>query len=142
MDKLTPEQRHRNMQANKNKGTSIEMLLGRAMWHSGLRHRKNVTSIYGKPDFVFRKYRLAVFCDGEFWHGRDWLHRKNDHKSNTAFWYQKIERNIERDKEVNQFLKNEGWTVLRFWESDIKKNLSECLDAIMKEIDKTQVCDG
>ena len=120
------------MRANKCAGTSIEVILGKALWKSGLRYRKNVKDIPGKPDFVFRSRMIAVFCDGEFWHGRNWAERKNDHKSNQQFWHSKIERNIERDREVNDTLAKMGWRVLRFWETDIIKNTEHCVAQVLK----------
>ncbi|MCL1942012.1 MAG: DNA mismatch endonuclease Vsr [Candidatus Azobacteroides sp.] len=134
MDKLTPEQRRKNMQAVKGSGTKIERILGKLLWNSGLRYRKNDKTVFGKPDFVFKKEKIAVFCDGEFWHGKDWDVRKNDHKSNQAFWLAKIEQNIERDKKVNETLRQQGWTVVRLWESDIEKNSEYCLDIVMKAV--------
>ena len=101
MDHLTKEQRHKNMAANKSKGTKLELFFGKLLWNAGIRYRKNDKSVIGKPDFVIRGAKIAIFCDGEFWHGRNWEIRKYDHKSNCDFWYSKIERNIERDKEVN-----------------------------------------
>lgn len=95
------------MQAVKSKGSKIETALAKALWAKGFRYRKNNKSVYGKPDFTFKKYKVAIFVDGEFWHGKDWEIRKHDHKSNQDFWLKKIERNIERDKEVNQKLKEE-----------------------------------
>lgn len=118
------------MQRVKNKGTQIETLLCRILWRRGLRYRKNVSSIYGKPDIVFKGKKIAVFCDSEFWHGFDWDNRKNDFKSNREFWIPKIERNIQRDREVNEKLSSEGWTVLRFWGRDIKESGEECADII------------
>ncbi len=123
MDKLTKEQRRKNMQAVKNKDSKIELMLGKALWRKGFRYRKNDTSVFGKPDFTFKKYKIAVFCDSEFWHGKNWEERKYDHKTNIEFWHKKIERNIERDKEVNEELNNQGWIIIRFWGQDIKKNL-------------------
>lgn len=134
MDKHTPEQRHRNMQAVKNKGSKIEVMLQKELWGRGLRYRKNVTKIIGKPDIVFIGKKIAVFCDSEFWHGYDWENRKHDFKSNQEFWIPKIERNMERDKEVNAALLEQGWTVLRFWGNDIKKNLQECADSVEKAV--------
>lgn len=84
----------------------------------------------GKPDICFKGLKIAVFCDSEFWHGYDWENRKNDFKSHQEFWIPKIERNIERDKEVTKALEDDGWTVLRFWGKDIKKNLIEIADDI------------
>ena len=110
------------MQSNKSKGTKPELLLAKAMWALGLRYRKNSGSIFGKPDFSFKKYKVAVFVDGEFWHGKDWEQRKAEIKGNREFWIAKIERNIRRDMEVTGRLKAEGWTVLRFWSNDVVKN--------------------
>jgi len=127
VDKLTKEQRKKNMQAVKNKNSRIELLLGQALWNRGWRYRKNDKTIFGKPDFTFRKQKIAVFCDSEFWHGKNWEVRKQDHKSNQEFWIPKIERNIERDIEVNEELRRKGWTVLRFWGNDIEKKLVNCV---------------
>lgn len=139
MDKLTPEQRKRNMQANKSQGTKIEIILGKALWSFGYRYRKNDKTVYGKPDFVFKSKKIAIFCDGEFWHGKDWDIHKNDHKSNQKFWIDKIENNILRDKVVNKTLEDEGWTVLRFWESDIKNNLNDCIIITEKAMNNAQI---
>ncbi len=124
----------KNMKANKSKGTSIELLVGKALWERGIRYRKNSNKIFGKPDFSIQKIKLAIFVDGEFWHGKDWHIRKGDHKSNIAFWTKKIEGNIKRDDVVNQTLENDGWTVLRFWEKEIKKNLESCILLIEQTI--------
>ncbi len=126
MDKRTPEQIKRNMQACKNKGSKIEVMLMKELWARGLRYRKNVNGIFGKPDIVFLGKKVAVFCDSEFWHGYNWEERKNDFKSRREFWIPKIERNMERDKEVTETLESQGWTVFRFWGNDIKKNAAVC----------------
>jgi len=133
MDKLTPEQRKKCMQSNKSKGTKPELVLAKAMWALGLRYRKNSGSIFGKPDFSFKKYKVAVFVDGEFWHGKDWGRKKAEIKGNREFWITKIERNIRRDMEVTGRLKAEGWTVLRFWSNDVVKNTTYCAEKV-KEI--------
>lgn len=136
MDKLTPEQRHKNMKAIKNKDSDIEIILRKELWSRGLRYRKNVTGIIGKPDIVFIGKKIAVFCDSEFWHGHNWEERKKDFKSNKDFWIPKIERNMERDKEVNEYLQSEGWIVLRFWGKQIKKETAICaniVEAAVKE---------
>lgn len=130
MTKKTPEQISYNMKQVKSKGSEIEVLLQKELWRRGLRYRKNVKSIEGKPDIAFIGKKIAVFCDSEFWHGYDWEHRKNDFKSNTEFWISKIERNMQRDKEVTQKLQSEGWIVLRFLGKEIKKNLAECADLV------------
>lgn len=126
MDKLTKEQRRKNMQANKSTGTKPELLLAKALFAKGHRYRKNDKTVFGKPDLTFKKIKLAIFVDGEFWHGKDWSERKNDHKTNQEFWNKKITRNIERDKGVNENLEKQGWTILRFWAKDIEKNLVSC----------------
>jgi putative nmeDIP very short patch repair endonuclease len=140
MDKLTPEQRKKCMQSNKSKGTKPELVLAKAMWAVGLRYRKNSGSIFGKPDFSFKKYKVAVFVDGEFWHGKDWEQRKAEIKGNREFWIAKIERNIRRDMEVTGRLKAEGWTVLRFWSNDVVKNAG-CHAEKVKEIIQTRRID-
>lgn len=134
MDKYTPEQRRKNMQAVKNKDSKIELLLRKELWDRGIRYRKNVTKIFGKPDIVFISKKIAVFCDSEFWHGYNWEERKGDFKSHQEFWIPKIERNMERDKEVTAKLESEGWTVLRFWGKEIKKNAAQCADIIEKVV--------
>lgn len=130
MDKLTPEQRSKNMRAIKNKGSQIERLLMKALWHKGYRYRKHVKTVYGHPDIVFGKYKIAIFCDSEFWHGKDWNHQKSGVKSNPDFWHSKIQSNIERDRKVNDVLKGNGWTVLRFWGKDIVRHLDLCVQTI------------
>ena len=137
MDKHTPEQKRKNMQAVKNKDSQIELLLRQELWSRGLRYRKNVNRIYGKPDIVFIGKKVAVFCDSEFWHGYNWEERKKDFKSHQEFWIPKIERNMERDAEVTAKLESEGWTVLRFWGNEIKKNTAQCADIIEKAVHST-----
>ena len=134
MDKLNKEQRRRNMQAVKSKGSKIEIKLAKALWKKGYRYRKNDKTVFGKPDLIFKKYKIAIFCDSEFWHGKDWEIRRKDHKTNKDFWYKKIERNIERDKEVNTELLKTGWTILRFWGKEIEKDLVNCVNKIEEEI--------
>lgn len=118
------------MKAVKNKGSKIETMLQKELWHRGLRYRKNAKNIYGKPDIVFIGKKVAVFCDSEFFHGFDWENKNKEIKSNRDFWIPKIEKNMERDRDVTDRLTSEGWTVLRFWGNDIKKNLSQCADEI------------
>ncbi len=125
------------MQSNKSKGTKPELALAKAMWALGLRYRKNSGSIFGNPDFSFKKYKVAVFVDGEFWHGKDWEQRKAEIKGNREFWIAKIERNIQRDMEVTGCLKAEGWAVLRFWSNDVVKNTG-CHAEKVKEIIQTR----
>lgn len=130
MANKTKEQISYNMRQVKNKDSKIEILLRKELWKRGLRYRKNVNSIFGKPDIVFIGKKIAVFVDSEFWHGYNWEEKKSEIKSNREFWIKKIERNIERDKEVNKHLKDKGWTVLRFWGKEIKQDVSACADQI------------
>lgn len=132
MDKHTPEQRHKNMQAIKNKDSAIELLLRKELWARGLHYRKNVKDVYGHPDIAFIGKKIAVFCDSEFWHGYDWENRNQDIKTRREFWIPKIERNIQRDIEVTERLKQEGWIVLRFWGKQIKANPHSCADIIQE----------
>jgi len=132
--KKQPISRSENMRRIKSKDTTIEILLRKELWKRGLRYRKNVKDIYGKPDIVFKGKKLAIFTDSEFWHGKQLLEGKYIPKTNTEFWVNKITRNIERDKEVNKKLESEGWIILRFWEIDIRKNVSECADIVEKTI--------
>lgn len=131
-DKAT---RSYNMSRIRSTNTKIEVMLGKALWAKGYRYRKNDKKVIGKPDFVFKKNKVAVFCDSEFWHGKDIESIKNRISTNKDFWINKIEKNIERDKRVNQQLKEEGWTVLRFWEKDIKKNVEDCVAQVSKHIE-------
>ena len=133
----TKEQISHNMQQVKNKDSQIEVLLRKELWSRGLRYRKNVNRIYGKPDIVFIGKKVAVFCDSEFWHGYNWEERKKDFKSHQEFWIPKIERNMERDAEVTAKLESEGWTVIRFWGNEIKKNTAQCADIIEKAVHST-----
>lgn len=134
MDRLTKEQRHKNMQAVKNKDSKIELLLRKALWEKGYRYRKNYPKLEGKPDIVLTKYKIAIFCDSEFWHGYDWENKKLEIKSHKKFWYDKIESNIKRDLKVNNILKSQEWKVLRFWGKDIIKNTEKCVNEIEKNI--------
>ena len=138
MDKHTPEQRRKNMQAVKNKDSKIECLLRNELWQRGLHYRKNVKSVYGHPDIAFIGKKVAVFVDSEFWHGYDWENRKKDFKSHQEFWIPKIERNIQRDVEVNEKLQSDGWTVLRFWGKEITKNVQECAEKIEKAVKENE----
>ena len=130
MASKTKEQISFNMSQVKNKDSKIELMLRKELWTRGLRYRKNVTGITGKPDIVFKGKKVAVFCDSEFFHGFDWENRKNDFKSNKDFWINKIERNMQRDKEVTKKLEDDGWIVLRFWGKEIKKETARCADII------------
>ena len=131
-DVLTPEQRRKNMQHIKSNNTKIEMLLQKALWRKGYRYRKNYKGLPGKPDIVLTKYKIAIFCDGEFFHGKDWeaLRPRIEKSNNSEFWISKISRNRERDDEINKKLLFMGWTVIGFWGNDIKKNTDECVRVV------------
>lgn len=130
----TPEQISYNMSQVKNKGSKIELMLRKELWHRNIRYRKNAGKVFGKPDIVFKIKKVAVFCDSEFWHGYNWEERKQDFKSNRQFWIPKIERNMQRDIEVTEKLTQDGWTVLRFWGNQIKKDVVACADIIEKAV--------
>lgn len=134
MDKFSKEIRSKIMRAIKSTDTKEEILLAKALWHNGFRYRKNDKSVYGKPDLTFKKYKIAIFVDGEFFHGYNWEERKEKIKSNREYWIPKIERNIERDKKVNSYLIENGWRVIRFWSFFVKKNLQDCIHIIKNEI--------
>lgn len=138
--KKTKEQISYNMSRVKNKDSAIELALRKELWSRGIRYRKNVSSVFGKPDIAFIGKKVAVFCDSEFWHGYDWNVKKLEIKSHQDFWIPKIERTIQRDKEVNQYLQEQGWTVLRFWGKDIKRDPAACADLIVKVLKEKDLC--
>lgn len=127
------------MQAIKATGSKIETALAKMLFARGHRYRKNDKTVFGKPDLTFKKLKFAIFVDGEFWHGKDWENRKSNLKSNQEFWYNKIERNINRDKEVNRKLSENGWITLRFWGNDIKKDLLNCVLQIENVINNAKM---
>lgn len=135
MDNLTPEQRKKNMQNIKSKDTKPELLLRKALWNQGIRYRLHGKTIFGKPDIYIKSKKIAIFVDSDFWHGRLYLEGRSIPKSNQDYWIPKLERNIERDKLVNQTLEKQGWVVLRFWESEIKKEIEKCIYIIKSKID-------
>ena len=131
-DTLTPEQRRKNMQHIRSKDTEIEIILRRALWKKGYRYRKNYKELPGRPDIVLIKYKIAIFCDGEFFHGKNWevLKPKLENSKNGRYWIDKISKNIERDIETDRKLVFLGWTVIHFWGDEIKKNIDECIKVI------------
>lgn len=130
-DNHTPEQRRKNMQTIRGKDTSIEVKLRKELWNRGIHYRKNSKRVYGHPDIAFIGKKVAVFCDSEFWHGYDWENRKNSIQTNRDYWIPKIERNMERDREVNEKIRSEGWTVIRFWGKEIQKDVVSCADKVV-----------
>ena len=118
------------MKSIRYKDTSIEVMLRKELWKRGLRYRKNCSSIFGRPDIAFVGKKVAVFCDSEYWHGYNWEVNKDRIQTNRDYWIPKIERNIQRDQEVNKKLESEGWVVIRFWGKDIKKDVMACADKV------------
>ncbi len=136
MDVLNKEQRHRAMSRIRSKDTSIELALRRELWRQGYRYRKNYKGLPGTPDIVLTKYKIAIFCDGELFHGKDWeVLRPRLLKGNNAdFWVKKVERNMERDRENDKKLLFLGWTIIRFWGNDILKNPKQCVRVVEETI--------
>jgi len=127
----------KNMSAIKSKGTKIEKILGAALWRNGFRYRKQYKKIIGKPDFVLVSKKIAIFCDSSFWHGYQNMEtNRHRFKSNSEFWENKIKKNIERDELVNRTLDKQGWTVLRFWDFQIIKDVDECIEILKMKIRK------
>jgi len=127
MDVMTPEQRRKTMRANSGKGTSIERILAKALWQKGYRYRKNYPKVPGTPDLALVGLKIAIFCDGDMWHGKDWNKVQKRFHTNRDYWIEKIEKNMLRDRKVNFALGRLGWTVLRFWETEIRRNLELCV---------------
>lgn len=130
-----PETTHKIMSAIHSKNTTPEIALRKALWHKNLRYRVNYKNLPGKPDIVFTKQKVAIFCDGDFWHGHNWAIRgksslEEELAGYSEYWREKILRNIERDEENNKALKALGWIVIRIWESDIKNNLDDCVQLV------------
>ena len=124
------EKRSKIMSSIHSKDTKPELLLRKELYHRGYRYRINYSKLPGKPDIVFTRKRIVIFCDGDFWHGRNWEQKKATIKTKRGYWISKIESNMERDKRVSQKLKQIGWTVMRFWESDILENLDSVVATV------------
>ncbi|MDV7137526.1 very short patch repair endonuclease [Maribacter sp. TH_r10] len=129
----TPE-RSKIMGKIRGKNTKPELAFRKALWASGYRYRIDSRKLIGRPDIVLNKYKTIVFIDGEFWHGFNWKERKAKLRTNREFWIAKIERNQQRDREVNAELKRLGYTVFRFWDKEIKKDLEGCLDKVIAHL--------
>lgn len=120
------------------KAGKAEVALAKELWKRGLRYRKNYRKLPGSPDIAILKHHIAVFVDGEFWHGKDWEQRKNKIKSNRSYWIEKIEENIARDIRNNSLLSEMGWKPIHFWEKEVNKSLQLCVDRILESI----TCEG
>lgn len=148
-DVLSKEQRHKNMQNIKGTDSRPEVVLRKALWSKGHRYRKNYKKLPGKPDIVFPKYKLCVFVDSEFFHGKNFdngyeskkynsLREQLENSDNSEFWLNKIKRNMERDGEVNLKLQNSGWTVIRFWSKEALKHTDNCVLEIEKVLNSKE----
>ena len=151
-DVLTKEQRHKNMAHIRAKDTKPEVLLRKALWKRSYRYRKNWKKLPGKPDIVLTKYHICVVVDSEFVHGKGFnsgyesrkyksLKEQLEHSSNSEFWLEKIQKNMQRDRQINAELRNMGWQVLRFWSKDVIKDPDECIDSIQAVIKDTAMHD-
>jgi DNA mismatch endonuclease (patch repair protein) len=120
--------------------TGCEVTLRRALWAAGCRYRKNVRTLPGRPDVVFLGAKVAVFCDGDFWHGRDWKSRQQKLRrgTNADYWLAKIQRNMERDRENSRLLREMGWIVLRFWESEVRCDSERIVETVLKALRDAQ----
>lgn len=121
------------------KNTKPELLFRKALWKKDVRYRVDSKQLPGRPDVSIKKYKLAIFIDGEFWHGYNWDERRDKLKTNRGFWIPKIERNMQRDREVNQQLTELGFTTFRFWTHEIKDNLKTCINDVMVYLDLAKV---
>ena len=144
MDRLTKEQRHLNMSHIKSKDTSIEVKLRKALWSKGYRYRKNYRALPGTPDIVLTKYKVAIFCDSEFFHGKNWevLKPRLEKGSNAEYWINKISKNMQRDMDVDKQLRYMGWTVIHFWGKEITKNIDECVEVVEEVMFDVQMGEG
>ncbi len=132
----TPE-RSKIMGKIRGKNTKPEMAFRKALYAQGYRYRIDYRKLTGKPDIVLKKYKTVIFIDGEYWHGYNWEERKPKIKTNREFWIAKIERNMQRDAEVNRTLEDLGYKIFRFWENEIKKELSRCLSEVVSYIERS-----
>lgn len=128
------EQRHYNMSRIRSSNTKIEANFKKALWSECIRYRKNYKQLPGKPDIAITKYKIVIFCDGEFWHGKDWETKKLKIQNNREYWSNKIEKNMNRDRQIDRQLRNMDWIVLRFWGNDIRKNMTACVEKVKEAI--------
>ncbi|KAA9345726.1 very short patch repair endonuclease [Adhaeribacter soli] len=132
----TTKERSLLMAKIKSKNTKPELALRKGLWKAGFRYRINYSKLPGKPDIASKKYKIAIFVDGEFWHGYNWQKEKESIKANSGYWIPKIQRNMQRDQENNEKLKLLGYKVFRFWEHEIRMNLNGCIIQIVDFIRK------
>lgn len=134
----TPEIRKRMSKVHLKNGKA-ETILAKRLWHEGYRYRRNYKKLPGSPDIALTKYRVAVFVDGEFWHGENWKERKTKLKHNREYWIEKIEENIARDRRVDLQLKDMGWTPIHFWEKQVLKHTDDCVADVVKLLEEIKV---
>ncbi|HET8735210.1 MAG TPA: very short patch repair endonuclease [Pricia sp.] len=134
----TTPKRSKIMSKIRGKNTKPELVFRKALYAAGYRYRIDYKKLIGKPDILLKKYKTAIFIDGEYWHGHNWAERKPKVKTNREFWIAKIERNMQRDGEVNSELEHLGYTVFRFWETEIKKELDACLQKVVSHLKAVQ----
>ncbi|MUH35056.1 very short patch repair endonuclease [Zobellia amurskyensis] len=134
----TTPKRSKIMSKIRGKNTKPELAFRKALYAAGYRYRIDYKKLIGKPDIALKKYKTVIFIDGEYWHGYNWEERKPKVKTNREFWIAKIERNIQRDEEVNEELERLGYKVFRFWETEIKKELDRCLTEVTQHLESHQ----
>lgn len=142
MGQRPPEVVSKNMSRIRSSDTEIEKIVRSKLWSQGYRYRKNYSKLPGKPDIVFTREKVAVFCDSDFWHGREWATLKKRLRTNSDYWIPKIEKNRKRDAEVSLQLGLIGWKVLRFWETDIKKDCDSCIREITSTLEERRTSGG
>ena len=132
--KTSPEISKR-MSHVKTKRNSAEVMIAKSLWHRGYRYRLNYKALPGSPDIALTKYRIAIFIDGEFWHGKDFEQRKNKLKNNKDYWIEKIQENIDRDLRNDKLLRQMDWYPIHFWSNDVIKYCNQCIDEIIYTIE-------
>ena len=131
----TDEATSKRMASVKLKKGKDEVAIAKALWHKGYRYWLNRKKLPGSPDIALQKHKVAIFVDGEFWHGYDWESRKPKLKRNREYWIEKIEENMARDKRVDNELRAIGWTPIHFWSKEVKKDVDECISKIEALVD-------
>ena len=132
--KTSPEISKR-MSHVKTKRNSAEIMIAKSLWHRGYRYRLNYKALPGSPDIALAKYRIAIFIDGEFWHGKDFEQRKTKLKNNKDYWIEKIQENIDRDLKNDKLLRQMEWYPIHFWSNDVIKYCNQCVEEVICLID-------
>lgn len=138
-DKISKEQRSKNMSAIRSV-SKLEMHISKALWSKGFRLRRNVKSLFGKPDFALKGDKIVIFIDSCFWHSCP--KHGNKPKSNVEFWDKKLKRNVERDQEVNNYYLDKRWHILRIWEHEFKEDFEEAINKIQKFVQESRSFSG